>query len=288
VVEEPFDLRGFPSLVAHQNRAEFRPFGFFADLLAATTPTVWFIDDLGQGDPAVQKAYMQVVWARRIGDHRLPECLAIVAATNRVQDRAGVTFLAPLKTRFVTCISVEPHVDDFTAWALTHQIHPDIIGFLRYRPHLLMGDASPEITGYPCPRAWAHVSTLLSLTLGEEEERDAVAGAIGSGAATEFAAYRTSCQSIVSWTEIHAAPETFPLPTTLSGRTALCALLAYHCTPTTFPTIATVITRLDREHLKEYAVLAWRDCLIKEPSIGTVPEFIQLAQGPLGRLVRGA
>lgn len=67
-----------------------------AKILASEEPTIWFLDDLGQAPHDVQAAVM-----RYFDAGELPPNVTIWAATNRLQDRAGVVgLIEPLRSRF--------------------------------------------------------------------------------------------------------------------------------------------------------------------------------------------
>ena len=114
-MNDPTDYKGLPALPRPgDTEATFIPFGELSRAINATRPTVWFFDDLGQASPAVQAACMQLVLARRINGHALPDCITFVACTNRRADRAGVSgILEPVKSRFVSIVNLEPDIDSW-------------------------------------------------------------------------------------------------------------------------------------------------------------------------------
>src|SRR5262249_24960878 len=133
-VQDPTDQKGFPWFQSGMTEATFVPFGDLATALNATKPLVWFLDDFGQGTNAVQASYMQLVLAKRIGQHVLPPHVTFVIATNRRGDKAGVQgVLEPVKTRCATIIAVEPDLDDWCAWAYQHDVPGEVIAFLRFK-----------------------------------------------------------------------------------------------------------------------------------------------------------
>ena len=112
-VADPTDAKGLPWVAKDGESATFLPFGELARAIRAERPTVWFLDDLGQAPAAVQASFMQLLLARRVNGHALPEHVSFVAATNRRTDRAGVSgILEPVKSRFVSMIGLEPNLDD--------------------------------------------------------------------------------------------------------------------------------------------------------------------------------
>ena len=117
-VADPTDAKGLPWPKAGENEATFLPFGELASAIKATKPTVWLLDDLGQATPAVQASFMQLILARRVNGHILPDHVTFVAATNRRSDRAGVAgILEPVKSRFACIVELEPTIDDWSQWA---------------------------------------------------------------------------------------------------------------------------------------------------------------------------
>ena len=139
VVEDPTDSKGLPFPSADGTHARFLPFGDLERALSATRPLVWFFDDLGQASPAVQAAKMQLLLARRIGEHQLPDCVTFVAATNRRSDNAGVTgILDPLISRFAAVVELQGTGDVRTAWGVRPDVTPPLLAFVRLRPDLLL------------------------------------------------------------------------------------------------------------------------------------------------------
>ncbi|HEV2445266.1 MAG TPA: ATP-binding protein, partial [Candidatus Sulfopaludibacter sp.] len=160
-LQDPTDFGGIPWPDPATGQANFLPIAQVKSLLSAAKPTVWFLDDLGQAAPAVQASCMQWLLAREVHGMRLPPCVTILAATNKRGPGMGVSgFLEPVKSRFSTIIEVVPDLDDWCRWAMTHDVHPDIVAFLRYRPNLLVTEDPPsaEIVNRPSPRTWAFLS----------------------------------------------------------------------------------------------------------------------------------
>ena len=79
----------------------------------------------------------QIVNERRIGEFKLPDNCAIVAAGNRTSDRAGTnTMPSHLKDRLMF-LEVEADLEDTIAYMVAHGVHEDVIGGLRAMPQLL-------------------------------------------------------------------------------------------------------------------------------------------------------
>lgn len=189
VVDNPTDYKGLPCFV--DGEARFLPIGNLKQLLTAKRLTVFFIDDLGQASPVVQAACMQLILERRINEHAISEHVVFIAATNRKEDRAGVSgILEPVKSRFVTIIELEPHRDDWCRWALEHGMPNELIAFIHFKPGLLFSfEPTADITNTPCPRTVAHAGHLYNLNLPPSIRYETISGAAGEGFAAEFEGY---------------------------------------------------------------------------------------------------
>lgn len=288
-VADPTDAKGLPWPVAGQDEATFLPFGELARALKATIPTVWFLDDLGQATPAVQASFMQLILARRVNVHVLPECVTFVAATNRRADRAGVSgILEPVKSRFATIVELHPDVDSWSNWAMNAGIPPVLIAFLRFRPDLLSKfEATADMTNSPMPRTWASLAKLEALSLPQQVELAAFSGAVGEGAATEYMAFRKMFQSLTSVDLIIADPKGCKLPTAPNELYATVTALASKATAENLSRIGTIATRLMDAGRGEFSALLMRDCLRRNEKLQYTDTFIRIASGPVGQLLSG-
>jgi MoxR-like ATPase len=117
VVSDPTDFKGLP--FASNGEAHFLPFGDLKKLIDAKKSTVFFLDDLGQAPAAVQASVMQLLLSRRINGFQVSEHVTFIAATNRREDKAGVTgMLEPVKSRFASIVELEVDTNDWCKWAL--------------------------------------------------------------------------------------------------------------------------------------------------------------------------
>lgn len=286
VVAEPTEAKGLPFPSEDKTHATFLPYGDLARALSATKKTIWFLDDLGQANPAVQAAFMQLLLARRIGEHKLPDCVTFVAATNRKSDRAGVSgILEPVKSRFACILEVAPTLDDWVTWAFGNGIPGELIAFLRYRPNLLMDNApTAEIVNRPCPRTWARLGQMLTLGFeGDELLLHAAAGAVGMGAATEFVGFMKVWRELTSPDAILATPEKAKIPTNPSSLYATVAALAYRATPENISRIIKFGARMIDAGQGEFATLLLRDAIRRCPKAAETTAYVQAISGPFAQ-----
>jgi len=289
VVSDPTDAKGLPWKVEGENVATFLPFGDLARALDSTVSTVWFLDDLGQASPAVQASFMQLLLARRVNGHILPDCVTFVAATNRRTDRAGVSgVLEPVKGRFYTILELEPSLDDWSNWAIDNDIVPELIAFLRFRPDLLSAfEPTADLTNSPTPRTWSHVSSILNYNLSRDIETLAICGAVGEGAGMEFMAFLAMYQDLPNIDAILVDPDASAIPEKPATLYALTTGLAMRANDQTFGRIAKYAQRIVDAGHGEFGALLLRDCLKRDESPIQSPDGVRLISGDLGKLISG-
>lgn len=271
VVSDPTDYKGLPAIVG--GKAEWLPYGELERLILADAPLVCFLDDLGQAPPAVQAAAMQLLLARQINGKAISENVRFVAATNRKQDRAGVSgMLEPVKSRFSTILEVETDTNDWCKWAVGAGMPIELIAFVRFRPNLLLDfKPSADMVNSPCPRTIAAAGRLLKLGLPEETLLDVLTGTVGRGCAAELIAFRQVFKSLPSLDAIILAPDTSDIPEREPAvMYAIACGLAYKATDTNLASILRYAGRFGRQ---EYAVVLVKSALDKSPALKSSAAF---------------
>ncbi|KLR58171.1 ATPase [Diaphorobacter sp. J5-51] len=292
VVSDPTDAKGLPWPDKDGETATFLPFGDLAQAINATRPTVWFLDDLGQASPAVQASFMQLLLARRVNGHKLPDCVTFVGATNRSR-REGVTgMLAPVLSRFGTVVEVVVSVDDWTQWALRADMPPELISFLRFRPDLLHvydgAKKANDMENFPCPRTWEFAGRSLKMTLPEDLEFAAIAGAVSEGAAIEFRAFLTMLRSnLPNPDRIILDPDNAPIPTRPDMLWAVCTALAKKASDANCGRIFRYAERLHADGKSEFGTLMVKDISRLQPTVTETPDWARLAVSDLGKSFLG-
>jgi MoxR-like ATPase len=172
--------------------------------------SVLFLDEITQAPPTVQAAAFSLILDRRIMNYHLPERVSIVAASNRMTDKAMVNKMpTPLLTRFIHIDLDVPTYTEWLPWAAEHEIHGDIISYLHFNtesfftfnPKVLRGENADtaEIT-FACPRTWYFTHKILMVeeknNVKDEILEDLIAGCIGAGTAAGFVAWRKHYRKI--------------------------------------------------------------------------------------------
>lgn len=150
---EPSDLRGIPFRTGES--VEWAVPGMLPNSEKHGEQGILFLDEITSAPPSVSAAAYQLILDRRLGEYRVPDGWAIIAAGNRQGDR-GVTYTmpAPLANRF-SHFEVETHLDDWVSWAYANGIDDGLIAFLRFRPELLFDfDPAHNPVAFPSPRSW--------------------------------------------------------------------------------------------------------------------------------------
>ncbi len=207
-VREAADFAGLPVRVG--DSVSFAP-PRWAQRCLDLPDTVVFLDELTTAAPQVQAAMLRVVLEREVGDLRLPEQVAFVAAANPPELSAGGDDLAPpLANRFchlewqattadwVTGMlsgwePVEVPVVPASWTADAVRWRALLAGFISARPSALRDvptDVVAQGRAWPSPRSWDHAHRAAAAAeaagAGKEVRHVLVAGLVGAGPAIEF------------------------------------------------------------------------------------------------------
>lgn len=214
VVSDPTDYKGMP--FQDGKKADFLPFGELNKIIEADKPTVYFLDDLGQASPSVQAACMQLLLARCINNFKVSDKVTFIAATNRKEDRAGVTgILEPVKSRFASILELTVNTDDWCEWAVTNDMPHELVSFLRFRPDMLDKDtpASKDIVNSHSPRTIAALGRLQNKGVPIDLRYEVFKGSAGEGFAAEYIAYLSLYAKLPTFERIVDSPNDVEIPT---------------------------------------------------------------------------
>ena len=152
----PEDVSGMPRIVGE--RSVFCPPRIL--LPENPEPFCLFLDELPACAPDVQKAFYSLLLERRLGEHALPAGTWVVAAGNRMQDRALVRSMSSALVNRVTILHLRVDADEWQAWAVKNGVRADIRNFVAYMPDALMRPVPGEPVPFSTPRAWALLRAL--------------------------------------------------------------------------------------------------------------------------------
>jgi MoxR-like ATPase len=155
----PEDVSGIPRIVGE--RSVFCPPRLL--LPEKPEPFCLFLDELPACAPDVQKAFYSLLLERRLGEHQLPKGTWVVAAGNRMKDRALVRALSSALINRVAILHVRVDVQEWLDWAEMNSVRHEIRGFISYMPEALMRPVPAEPVPFSTPRAWTLLSRALDL-----------------------------------------------------------------------------------------------------------------------------
>ena len=223
---DPVDLRGIPWR-DENNMTRWAPPTFLPPE-HSTEGFLINLEELPSAVPMVQAALYQLVHDRKIGEYSLPPEATLIACGNRESDRGVVHRMpTPLASRFIH-LEIQVSIDAWTDWALGANVPVEIIFFLKFRPDLLqVFDPSSSEKAFPCPRTWEFAGNMVRA--GNEGKNTVdlaiLRGAIGEGAAIEFAAFLGIFKTLPSPDLVFQDPLGVQLPEDPSAMIALCGAL---------------------------------------------------------------
>lgn len=257
----PTDLRGLPFVdetgVSRYAQPSFLP---------VAGKGILFLDEINLASQAIQNVAMQLVLDRRVGDYNLPDEWFVIAAGNRIEDRAAVSQMpAPLTNRFLH-LTLRPDLNSWKDYAIDSELSEKIISFLNFRPDLLHSFNKNAIA-WPSPRTWDFASRLLRAGLG-------IALAVGEGAAAEFYSFAMLYDTLPDVSRILSGEMNISVPKEPSLMFAVIGALASRAkTPQEFLNGMTWIIRSATE---DYCAVFMQDSVTRMHKLGIYTQFIKL------------
>ncbi|MBN1606670.1 MAG: hypothetical protein JW940_08550, partial [Polyangiaceae bacterium] len=179
-------------------------------------------------------------------------------------------------------IEVEAELEDWVAWARTEGLHPDVIGFVRFEPHLLFQLSGDTERGWPSPRSWERVSLELehAVRLGLDDASLAliVQGLVGPAAATEFLAFRSWSSELPAVCAMMRGQLPIAIPKRADQRYALACAAAHHARRE--PELVTGLLELSGAMTSDFALMSVLDYLGAEGEHGVERRMKELVSSP--------
>lgn len=250
---EPQDLRGLPFFDQDTRKTVwYRP----EDLPDGDGPAILFLDELTAAAPSLQPTVYGLLQERRVGRHRLPDSVMIIAAGNRVEDGAiAYDMGTALSDRLIHMIVQSDPDDWLKSYAIPAGIHPTVAAFIRTRPDLLETTEDSLRRGQmiACtPRSWTRVSQIMQAVPDRTLRQVMIAGTVGAAPAAEFALLADDIAASLNIADLLATPRgdrAALYPRSLHGLTALAFALAGSATQDTMPAAIEILA--DLRHLPD-------------------------------------
>ena len=222
-----------------------------------------FLDELPQAPVSNQNVAAQIVNERRIGEFKLPDNVAIVAAGNRTSDRAGTNNMpSHLKDRLMFQ-EIEADLEDTIAYFMAHGVHEDVTGFLRARPEFLH-KFDRDANASPSPRSWDRVSTILGWGLDPVCQAEAISGQVGRAACADFMGYVKLKATMPDLDKIISNPDSSEIPSDAMVLYALAAGLSHKMNKANAGNIIKYLKRLDAQ---EFAAFTVKDAVNRDQTL---------------------
>ena len=226
-------------------------------------------DDRNQAPADIQKVLANIQQARNLHGVELADNWTVISTGNRQSDRAGANrVLSHLRNR-ETVLEFETNLDDWSSWALTNGVKPEVVAFIRFRPGLLHDfDANKDQN--PTPRSWVEgVSSVLGV-VSPEAEYDCFKGAVGEGAAAEFVGFMKIYRKLPNPDAILLNPDSADVPSDPATLYALSGAISSRISQANISRATTYLSRCPAE----FSVLAMSMAVRRDPSVTSTKGFI--------------
>lgn len=232
---EPSDFMGFP--VEVDGVTNYSELGW-ARRAADAPRSLVFFDELTTSSPSVQRVMLRILQERVVGELRLPDSVAIVAAANPPDIAVdGWDLAAPVANRLLHLdwtLDIDAWLDGFATGFTKNdvplianllndgneryavRVRTAVMGFLKTKPDLVLRVPSDSVSagrGWPSPRSWTNAASVIAQLQPGDDAATLLAleGLVGEGPALEFMAWWASADlydpyevlkdpSIVDWT----------------------------------------------------------------------------------------
>jgi AAA domain (dynein-related subfamily) len=221
-----------------------------------------FLDEINTASPQMMAVLFGLVLDRRVGDYELPKGWKVVAAGNRVSDRAAAQRMpTALRNRFAH-LFVTPDVNAFCHWANANGVPPEAVAFIRLRRELIHRMPRGDENTFPTPRSLTAAAKYVPVKDVALRQK-LFAAHIGADVAGELNGFIELYQSLGSLDAIIADPDNAPVPSEPSQLYAVCVGLGRMATRANWSKIVKYAERLPAE--KE--ILLVHDAVIRDPKL---------------------
>jgi hypothetical protein len=241
---------------------------------------ILFLDEFGQGEADVKRASAELLLNGKIGPHRLGDGWVVVAASNRANDRSGVTKSFDFVINRRMEIPIQDDIESWTEWATINGIKPLTIAFANQNPHIVFADGVPDKQGPWCtPRSLVMCDDML----GRLVEGDAIpdspevielaTGIIGGAAAAQYFAFVRLEREMPKYSTIVNDPMGAKLPEKPDAQMLICFNLAHRITKDDATPVVKYINRMP----KEFSVTFAKAACNRDMNLVTTPAFAKWA-----------
>lgn len=150
---------------------------------------ILFLDELTAAEQRLQISAYSLILDRRVGNYRLPDGWAVIAAGNASFHGAVSHDMGTALADRMFHFNVQTVIDAFLAYAIDSGFAPEVMAYLKVRPDKLDDTQSQLANDHligASPRGWEDISNVLKSGLSQSAKRVFVQGRIGAANAAEF------------------------------------------------------------------------------------------------------
>lgn len=228
---ESIDIRGLPLPDKEKHCVQWLPSSIFPT--DNSKGGIIFLDELSAAPKDVQVASYELILDRQLGGgdiYKVPSKWIIVAAGNRSCDRAVSTTMSSALANRMMHLEIEANSQDWVAWAVSHGVHPAVIGFIQFKPQLLLSVDDQNLErGFPTPRSWERVSEMCKILKNKTLLRKAVYGLVGVPTGQQFMEFFEIANNLENVYEMMTDPKKkVVIPSRDDLKYALTSAMVYH------------------------------------------------------------
>ena len=138
ILFNPIDLRGIPTANDSKTLAVWLKPKIFQMDPSSNVVNILFLDEISAAPLSVQAAAYQITLDKTVGEHKLPDNCIVIAAGNRTTDKSVAYAMPKALSNRLLHLEVDANFDAWNKWAVQHDIHPMVTGFLKFKPNYLM------------------------------------------------------------------------------------------------------------------------------------------------------
>jgi hypothetical protein len=266
-LRETVDLRGIPVPDLATGRTRWLVPAELPDAERDGPEGYLFLDEINQANPQMQGVLGSLVLDGAVGDYRLPPGWRIIAAGNRVSDRASAQRMPTQMRNKMSHLYITPDVNSWCAWANANGVAPEVVAFIRLRRELLHMMPKGDENAFATPRSITKAAKYVNAP--KEHRMRLFASLIGDAVAAELDGFIELYRSLGSLDDIIANPAGAPVPTEPSCKYAVCTGLGRMATRKNFPAIIQYAKRMDRER----EALIVTDATGRDASLKNTPAY---------------
>jgi AAA domain (dynein-related subfamily) len=262
-IREPVDMRGIPDLDRATRTTVWFPPDELPKVERDGPEGILFLDEINTASPQMMAVAFGLVLERRVGDYVLPPGWRIVAAGNRVADRAAAQRMpTALRNRFAH-LYIEPDVNSWATWATANNVAPEVVAFVRLRrDDVLHVMPRGDENAFPTPRSLTKAAKFVNAP--KEYRLRLFAAHVGDAVAAELDGFIELYRSLGDLDDIVRDPDKAPVPQEPSARFAVCTGLARLADRKNFGNIVKYAKRLGH---RESEILIVTDCTTRDEGL---------------------